>query len=249
MAHEYSHYFNSLSPDKYLRRKEHDTMDPCDTPDRREIGDEALSWELSSAKSGHGVQQLRDDNLTTFWQSDGMVPHKVIVLFHKKQVIENIAIYTDYKLDESYTPQEIIIKASSSSLHNYENHIVTQKSLNEPSGWIQMPLHPHKRQNKFDKYLKTNRLIFEIRSSHQSGRDTHIRQIKIYAPHSANTLHSNDNKSMLNHQVVHEMRNNLLSDSDDDDDDEDDQIERNKKLVFQSQPINSPQFLQYQSIR
>lgn len=34
---------------------------------RREIGDLAV-WTLSSAKSGNGVEQLRDDNINTFWQ-------------------------------------------------------------------------------------------------------------------------------------------------------------------------------------
>jgi len=34
---------------------------------RKEIGDEAV-WTLSSAKVGNGVDQLRDDNLSTFWQ-------------------------------------------------------------------------------------------------------------------------------------------------------------------------------------
>ena len=34
----------------------------------REIGDNALEWKLSSAQNGHGIEQLRDNNLTTFWQ-------------------------------------------------------------------------------------------------------------------------------------------------------------------------------------
>merc|ERR550532_3809081 len=99
-------------------------------------------------------------------------------------MIHNIAIYTDYTLDESYTPQLIVIKASTSSLHNHEMHIVAERELQEPRGWIFIPVRPHERQNNSDRYLKTAKLIIEIRSSHQSGRDTHIRQIKIYAPHS-----------------------------------------------------------------
>lgn len=51
----------------------------------------------------------------------------------------------------------------------------------------------HERQNKFDKFLKTDKLIIEIRSSHQSGRDTHIRQIKIFAPQS-DKVHKNGNE-------------------------------------------------------
>jgi len=35
--------------------------------DKREIGKHAV-WSLSSAKPGFGVEQLRDDNLDTYWQ-------------------------------------------------------------------------------------------------------------------------------------------------------------------------------------
>ena len=45
---------------------------------RREIGDQGV-WTLSSAKAGNGVEQLRDDNTNTFWQSDGTQPHFVNV--------------------------------------------------------------------------------------------------------------------------------------------------------------------------
>jgi Anaphase-promoting complex, subunit 10 (APC10) len=34
---------------------------------KREVGAEAV-WTLSSAKSGNGVDQLRDDNINSFWQ-------------------------------------------------------------------------------------------------------------------------------------------------------------------------------------
>merc|ERR1712048_1545759 len=146
-----------------------------------------------------------------------MVPHKVTILFHKKQIIQNIEIYTDYKLDESYTPQDIIIKASSSSLHNFENHIVCNKTLNEPTGWITLSLHPHKRQNKYDKYLKTNKIIFEIKSSHQSGRDTHIRQIKIFAPHSRKISNNANNKSLFS---VYAVEQPMPDDEDSDEDDD-----------------------------
>eukprot|EP01084_Bolivina_argentea_P299859 516924_1 len=227
MAQEQSSYCNSLSPEKYfLIPNNNDSNNNLSLGDSREIGDEALSWELSSAKSGHGVFQLRDDNLTTFWQSDGMVPHTVKILFHKKQLISSIGIYIDYKLDESYTPQNIIIKASSSSLHNYENNIVCKKILHEPNGWIILKLNKHKRQNKFDKYCKTNKIIMEIQSSHQSGRDTHIRQIKIYAPSSIENNNNNNNNYIFEKQNKHQES---LSDDDDDDDDDDDENYNGKK--------------------
>ena len=55
----------------------------------------------------------------TYWQSDGQLPHLVNVQvssfqdncsvqfhlqFRRKTTVSEVAIYTDYKLDESYTP-------------------------------------------------------------------------------------------------------------------------------------------------
>ncbi|KRX10263.1 Galactose-binding domain protein [Pseudocohnilembus persalinus] len=54
---------------------------------RREIGDDAV-WTLSSAKPGNGVDQLRDDNTNTFWQSDGTQPHYINIQFHKKMRVQ-----------------------------------------------------------------------------------------------------------------------------------------------------------------
>ena len=46
----------------------------------REIGDQAV-WSLSSCKPGFGIDQLRDDNFDTYWQSDGPQPHLVNIQF------------------------------------------------------------------------------------------------------------------------------------------------------------------------
>lgn len=51
--------------------------------EEREIGQMAV-WSLSTAKPGNGVEQLRDDNIDTYWQSDGPQPHLINIQFHKK---------------------------------------------------------------------------------------------------------------------------------------------------------------------
>ena len=70
-------------------------------------------WSLSTAKPGNGVEQVRDDNIDTYWQSDGPQPHLINIQFHKKMRIHEIVIYTDFKLDESYTPSKISIRVGS----------------------------------------------------------------------------------------------------------------------------------------
>jgi anaphase-promoting complex subunit 10 len=128
--------------------------------DKREIGDEAV-WSLSTAKPGNGVHQLRDGcnstftslsrvyhahdshfyvslgNIDTYWQSDGTQPHLINIQFHKKMTISDIALYLDFKLDESYTPRKLSIRAGT-TFHDL-TEIKTQ-TISEPSGWITIPL-------------------------------------------------------------------------------------------------------------
>jgi len=145
---------------------------------KREIGDEAV-WTLSTAKPGNGVQQLRDCDYDTFWQSDGSQPHLVSIQFHKKMRIKELAIFTDFNLDESYTPNRISIRVGTSFDDLIETKIL---ELNEPVGWVPIKLSTHRMQGKHETYLCTNVIQIAVLSSHQNGRDTHIRQIKVFAP-------------------------------------------------------------------
>ena len=102
-----------------------------------------------------------------------------------------------------------------------------------------MPCAPHQRQNKSDKYLKTDKLIIEIRSSHQSGRDTHIRQIKIYAPHS---------EEMRNVENVSMFDGYGQGTPNQEEEDQEDQVPT-LKVQFTSRPFSSREMLQHQSLR
>ena len=67
----------------------------------REIGREALCWQLSSAKPGNGVEQIRDQSTDTYWQSDGVSqPHLIQVHFARRVAISHICLYLDFNLDE-----------------------------------------------------------------------------------------------------------------------------------------------------
>nr|SVE87346.1 EOG090X051P [Daphnia similis]SVE87972.1 EOG090X051P [Daphnia similis] len=131
-----------------------------------EVGDQAV-WSLSSCKAGFGIDQLRDDSTDTYWQSDGQLPHLVNIQFRKKTTIQNIWIFADYKADESYTPSRISIRAGTGFSDLQEVEVV---ELNEPNGWIAIPL-----KDAQDKYIRTFMLQLAILSNHQSGRDTHLR--------------------------------------------------------------------------
>ena len=104
---------------------------PIGNGQRREIGDLAV-WTLSSAKHGNGVDQLRDDLTSTFWQSDGQQPHLVNIQFLKKVRVQEVAIYLDFKTDESYTPYKISVRAAN-SFHELQEIKVIE--FEEPIGW------------------------------------------------------------------------------------------------------------------
>ena len=71
----------------------------------KEINNKAM-WSLSSCKPDHGIRQLLDESLDTFWQSDGQQPHYVNIEFNHKTTICDICLYVNFKIDESYTPSK-----------------------------------------------------------------------------------------------------------------------------------------------
>lgn len=109
---------------------------PPAVPKLREVGSLA-SWAVTSAKTGNGVDLLRDNNLDTYWQSDGSQPHLIDVTFPHKLALGEVHIYTDYKHDESYTPSRVVVRAGTDANNLREIRVV---DLYEPSGWVIIPL-------------------------------------------------------------------------------------------------------------
>lgn len=140
----------------------------------REIGSQAV-WSLSSCKPGFGVDQLRDDNLETYWQSDGSQPHLVNIQFRRRTTVKMLCIYADYKSDESYTPSKISVRVGN-NFHNLQE--IRQLEMVEPSGWIHISL----MNQRTNEPISTFMIQIAVLANHQNGRDTHMRQIKVYTP-------------------------------------------------------------------
>lgn len=145
----------------------------------RDISHQAVLT-LSSCKPGYGVDNLIDGCLETFWQSDGPQPHLINMQFKQKTKIKDVCIYADYKLDESYTPSRISIKAGT---HFNDLREIAAFDLHEPCGWVIIPL-----QDAQNQPIKTWMLQIAILANHQNGRDTHVRQIKIHSPIETTSL-------------------------------------------------------------
>ncbi|XP_017775981.1 PREDICTED: anaphase-promoting complex subunit 10 isoform X1 [Nicrophorus vespilloides] len=147
----------------------------------REVGCHAI-WSLSSCKPGFGVDQLRDERCDTYWQSDGQLPHLVNIQFQRKTTVSDIYIYTDYKLDESYTPSRISIRVGThfNDLQEIEVIILSEPS-DGVSGWVHIPI-----KDLSEKPIRMFMVQIAVTSNHQNGRDTHMRQIKIHSPSEEN---------------------------------------------------------------
>ncbi|KAF8726798.1 hypothetical protein HU200_019273 [Digitaria exilis] len=143
--------------------------------DMREMAKTA-AWSVSSCKAGNGVAALRDDNLDTYWQSDGAQPHLVNIQFQKKVQLQLVVLYVDFKLDESYTPSKISIRAGD-GFHNLKE--IKTVELAKPVGWVHISLSGADPRETF---IHTFMLQIAVLSNHLNGRDTHVRQIKIFGP-------------------------------------------------------------------
>lgn len=112
--------------------------------------------------------------MDTYWQSDGQLPHLVNIQFQRKTTVSHIHVYTDFKLDESYTPSRISVRTGT---HFNDLREIEMIDLSEPSGWVAVPL-----LGAHGRPLRAFMVQIAVLSNHQNGRDTHMRQIKIHSP-------------------------------------------------------------------
>ncbi|SBT01563.1 anaphase promoting complex subunit 10, putative [Plasmodium malariae] len=152
-------------------------------------------WKLSSSKYKSDMKNLKDNNANTYWQSSSLGPHTITIQFIKLTKISKICLLFNYSLDESYTPYEITINVGSD-----ENHLeflcstfcdVNKYPFNDPF-WFIIDLkkfHFFSYLYNFNqKVLKKTDFIYChclqicILSSQHYGKDTRIRQIKVFSP-------------------------------------------------------------------
>lgn len=165
------------------------------------------TWKLSSFKQSHGLPQLRDDNPETYWQSDGSIdnnmepqpdsecnhlnhPHSVMLQFSKKVSLERISIFTNYQLDESYTPLKIKIMAGGSNWDLTEVCVVT---FDKPIGWSHIIF----KGVRGDGLLKCFVVKIIILANHQDGKDSHIRALRCYGKKASSNIDASNPKIEL----------------------------------------------------
>jgi anaphase-promoting complex subunit 10 len=145
-------------------------------PGLKEIGSDSVIT-ISTAKSANGVEQLRDNNIETFWQSDGTAPHLINIQFTKKMSVCCVCLYMDYATDESYTTKKLTVR-SGTMQHDLSD--VANLELNEPNGWVNISL-----MKEDNEPLRSHFLQVRVMSMHQNGKDTRIRQVCVFGPNNS----------------------------------------------------------------
>lgn len=153
------------------------------------------NWKLSSFKPGFGLPQLRADTPESYWQSDGsnginnmnagtsdqlVVPHSITIQFAKRVSLERISIFTNFSLDESYTPSRIQIFAGNSD--GWDLSEVCTVTFNKPIGWSHIIFN----RIRQDGVLKCFVVKLKILANHQDGKDSHIRAIRCFGKRGTN---------------------------------------------------------------
>ncbi|CDY25160.1 BnaC07g03470D [Brassica napus] len=106
------------------------------------------AWSVSSCKPGNGVNTLRDDDLETFWQSDGLQPHLINIQFQKKVRLQLVVLS---------------IRAGD-GFHNLKE--MKSVELVKPSGWVCVSMSG---SDPPDTFVNTFMLQISILSNHLNG--------------------------------------------------------------------------------
>ncbi|KAG6808630.1 hypothetical protein H0H92_003453 [Tricholoma furcatifolium] len=156
-------------------------------------------WSVSSFKFGFGVECLRDDDPDTFWHSDGPQPHFITAEFPRKVAIQvgcdscllyaacmkdrfpkKISIHLSYPQDDSYTPSALAIRAGTGPGDLQDVRVVT---LDKPEGWITFDVSSEPNEEG-DGLAPVYAYVLQviIAQNHMSGKDTHVRGLRILGP-------------------------------------------------------------------
>ncbi|KAI9636740.1 anaphase-promoting complex, subunit 10-domain-containing protein [Dioszegia hungarica] len=146
--------------------------------ERPELGHLAR-WTVSSHKYGFGVDNLKDDNEGTFWQSEGPQPHVVDLSFPKRVFISAVSILTSHPKDDSYTPSKISVRCGT-SVHDLQE--VRLGVFDKPDGWQYMPLRPEDADGEEIEGppIPAHHLRIVILANHLNGKDTHVRGVRVF---------------------------------------------------------------------
>ncbi|KAI8991576.1 galactose-binding domain-like protein [Mycotypha africana] len=142
-----------------------------------EVKENEALWLVSSYRQLWGPKNLTDDNPLTYWQSSCAGPgyhHTIDLSFFRAVYLTQVSLFIDYNQDESYTPKTIAIYAGLTERDLVE---MAQVTCEPTVGWVNVDM----TKDNDNKPFRAFALRVAILSTQQNGRDTHLRQLKVYA--------------------------------------------------------------------
>ncbi|KAI3640042.1 hypothetical protein MIR68_000920 [Amoeboaphelidium protococcarum] len=188
-----------------------------------------VQWSVSSVKAAYNVYKLIDNDVSTYWQSDGNQPHEIVITMDpqgKMIPISRVLIYCDWRLDESYCPRVIVVKADGVEVERVqvpgdlddEQRDSMDADVEENERWCEVDFGSllQDEEDSIDgpstadqKLFRCNKISLSIVSNHQNGKDSHIRLIKVYASTLDETRQYEEDQDfrMVDRQVYPLQRN------------------------------------------
>nr|KAJ3420946.1 Anaphase-promoting complex subunit 10 [Polyrhizophydium stewartii] len=95
------------------------------------------------------------------------------MMFTRCTAVAQVSLFLDVQLDESYTPEVVSLRAGN---RHHDLREIRRLHLVEPSGWVHIPVNRPNRS-----VMRVFMLQLAVLKNHQSGKDTHIRQVRVWA--------------------------------------------------------------------
>ena len=162
---------SSWKPGYGLKQLRDDSPDTYWQSDGSNSGNNHSSGDNNSNQQQQQQQQNPNNSMLLNQLSN---PHSITIQFSKKVSLERISIFTNYSLDESYTPSKIKIMAGSSE--GWDLIEVCTVNFDQPIGWSHIIFNGIRN----DGVLKCFLIKIIIIANHQEGKDSHIRAIRCF---------------------------------------------------------------------
>ncbi|KAG0047793.1 Anaphase-promoting complex subunit 10 [Gryganskiella cystojenkinii] len=144
------------------------------------------SWTASTSLTGHSINNILDKNVDTYWQSCGPQPHTIDIKFTKKKRVVKVSVYMNFPQDESYTACRFSVRGGPSE---YDVQELTFVDLPQITGWTHISLEDPPGSGQAPAFLA---LQFAILSNHLGGKDTQMRQLRLYSARTSESQYEDD---------------------------------------------------------
>lgn len=171
-------------------------------------------WKASSEREENPISNILDNNIQTYWQSDGFLPHSIDVEFDRITKLNNILLFFSNKMDQSYSPYFIKIYGGT---HDFDMVLLRSLVIKNVEGWINLFFYSDCLENKihvnedsrsynslntgyiYNPPIDVKILKFTIFTNQQKGKDSHLRFIRLIQDNNINNelLEKNESYNSL----------------------------------------------------